>query len=181
MRQQIRVNFTGKTTLDNGMTVGVLVGLDGENVAKSDSTSQVNRAYGFFNGKFGEVRVGEVYSALVTDCILDPGNVTSNFGVNSPEESFRGVYGSFQQNASVILATSAPGISADNENLSGVSLNTAYALGPGISLEGQIAYTNANYGSLSGLGLSIPVPAAVGVNASQVHSWEIDLGTGINF
>jgi hypothetical protein len=26
MRQQIRVNFTGKTTLDNGMTVGVLVG-----------------------------------------------------------------------------------------------------------------------------------------------------------
>ena len=84
MRQQIRVNFTGKTKLDNGMTVGVLVGLDGENVAKSDSTSQVNRAYGFFSGKFGEVRVGEVYSALVTDCVLDPGNVTSNFGVNSP-------------------------------------------------------------------------------------------------
>ena len=379
MRQQIRVNFTGKTTLDNGMTVGVLVGLDGENVAKSDSTSQVNRAYGFFSGKFGEVRVGEAYSALVTDCILDPGNVTSNFGVNSPEESFsnvgfaqrrnqflktaiasnspasyfstfgvapmgsigtcfgieskgnkieyfspdisglsfgisftptggqrraggglsygtdvtapgsgdtgnnilsvaadyvhdfdgievtlgggaewaftqytpaggttgnkpawyqgglqvdfghfavgfsgayyqnylhddysaantaspsddgwvvavggsytidawsfglQGIYGSFQQNASVILATSAPGISADNENLWGVSLNTAYALGPGITLEGQIAYTNADYGSLSGLGFSMPVPAAVGVNASQVHSWEIDLGTGINF
>jgi outer membrane protein OmpU len=379
MRQQIRVNFTGKTTLDNGMTVGVLVGLDGENVAKSDSTSQVNRAYGFFNGKFGEVRVGEAYSALVTDCILDPGNVTSNFGVNSPEESFsnvgfaqvrnkflkvanannspasyfstfgvapmgsigtcfgieskgnkieyfspdigglsfgvsfaptggqrraggglsygtdvtapgsgdtgnnilsvafdyvhefdgievtlgggaewaftqytpaggttgnkpawyqggiqidfghfavgfsgayyqnylhddysaantasssddgwvvalggsytidawsfglQGIYGSFQQNASVILGTSTPGASADNENLWGVSLNTAYALAPGISLEGQIAYTNANYGSLSGLGFSIPVPAAVGVDASQVHSWEIDLGTGINF
>ena len=48
-------------------------------------------------------------------------------------------------------------------------------------MEGQIAYTNANYGSLSGLGFSMPVPAAVGVNASQVHSWEIDLGTGINF
>ena len=379
MRQQIRVNFTGKTTLDNGMTVGLLVGLDGENVAKSDSTSQVNRAYGFFSGKFGEVRVGEAYSALVTDCILDPGNVTSNFGVNSPEESFsnvgfaqsrnqflktaiasnspasyfstfgvapmgsigtcfgieskgnkieyfspdisglsfgvsftptggqrraggglsygtdvtapgsgdtgnnilsvaadyvhdfdgievtlgggaewaftqytpaggttgnkpawyqgglqidfghfavgfsgayyqnylhddysaantassgddgwvvavggsytidawsfglQGIYGSFQQNASVILATSAPGISADNENLWGVSLNTAYALGPGITLEGQIAYTNADYGNLSGPGFSTPVPAAVGVNASQVHSWEIDLGTGINF
>jgi hypothetical protein len=81
----------------------------------------------------------------------------------------------------VVLGTSAPGISADNENLWGVSLNTAYALGPGITLEGQIAYTNADYGSLSGLGFSMPVPAAVGVNASQVHSWEIDLGTGINF
>jgi outer membrane protein OmpU len=26
MRQEIRVNFTGETTLDNGITVGVLVG-----------------------------------------------------------------------------------------------------------------------------------------------------------
>ena len=30
MRQEIRVNFTGQTTLDNGITVGVLVGLNGE-------------------------------------------------------------------------------------------------------------------------------------------------------
>jgi hypothetical protein len=35
MRQEIRVNFTGETTLDNGVTVGILVGLNGENVAKS--------------------------------------------------------------------------------------------------------------------------------------------------
>ena len=40
MRQEIRVNFTGKTTLDNGITVGVLVGLNGENVAKSGSTTR---------------------------------------------------------------------------------------------------------------------------------------------
>jgi len=84
MRQEIRVNFTGQTTLDNGITVGVLVGLNGENVAKSGSTTQVNRAYADFSGKFGLVRVGEANSALVTDCVGDPGNVTSNFGVNSP-------------------------------------------------------------------------------------------------
>ena len=72
----------------------------------------------------------------------------------------------------------------------GISFNTAYALGPGISLEGQVAYTNANYGSLSAFGVSVPVPngafvngtgGPAGVNASQVHSWEIDLGTAINF
>src|SRR6516162_1841894 len=91
MRQQIRVNFTGKTTLDNGITAGVLVGLDAENVAKSDSTSQINRAYADFTGKFGDIRVGEAYSALVTDCVMDPGNVTSQFGVNSPENSFSNV------------------------------------------------------------------------------------------
>src|SRR5580692_2021825 len=91
MRQEIRVNFTGQTTLDNGITVGVLVGLNGESVAKSGSTTQVNRAYADFSGKFGLVRVGEANGALVTDCVTDPGNVTSNFGVNSPNESFSDV------------------------------------------------------------------------------------------
>jgi outer membrane protein OmpU len=375
MRQEIRINFTGQTTLDNGITVGVLVGLNGENVAKSGSTSQVNRAYADFSGKFGLVRVGEANSALVTDCVSDPGNVTSNFGVNSPNESFsnvglavtdfkvgggfnvpgtigvapvgsigtcfgiegkgnkvmyfspsfagltfgasftptggqrraggglsygtdvtapgpddagnnilavgidythdfedwnltiggggewaftqytsaggttknkpswyqagiqlgignfsigasgayyvnyahggyaattassgddgwvvsggasytidawsfgiQGVFGSFQQDAAAILGTAAPGISAQNEKMWGISLNGTYALGPGISLEGQIAYTNANYGNLSGFGTSVPVPSvgtnSPGVNASNVHSWEIDLGTAINF
>src|SRR5215469_3347540 len=91
MRQEIRVNFTGQTTLDNGITVGVLVGLNGENVAKSGSTTQVNRAYADFSGKFGLVRVGEATGALGTDCVGDPGNVTSNFGVNSPNESYSNV------------------------------------------------------------------------------------------
>jgi hypothetical protein len=91
MRQEIRVNFTAQTTLDNGITVGVLVGLKGESVAKSDSTTQVNRAYADFSGKFGLVRVGEANSALVTDCVGDPANVTSNFGVNSPNESYSNV------------------------------------------------------------------------------------------
>ena len=62
-----------------------------------------------------------------------------------------------------------------------MSLDTAYALGPGISFEGQVAYTNADDGMLSSFGESVPVPLRVGVNANQVHSWEFDLGTAINF
>ena len=93
----------------------------------------------------------------------------------------QGEYGSYQQSASAILGTSAPGVSAQNEKMWGVSFNTAYALGPGISLEGQVAYTQANYGNLSAFGVSVPTPNAVGVNATTVHSWEIDLGTAINF
>ena len=381
MRQEIRVDFTGQTTLDNGITVGVVIGLNGESVAKSDSDEQFDRAYADFSGKFGLIRIGEANGALVTDCITDPGNVTSNFGVNSPNESYsnvgfaqarnrtlgtanvsnsplgyfstfgvapmgsigtcygiedkgnkiqyfspdfdgftfgvsftptgsqrraggglsygtdvtapgpegdgnnilsvgidythdfedwnltiggggewaftqytsaggttdnkpswyqagiqlgigdfaigasgayyvnyahagyaattassgddgwvvsggasytidawsfgiQGVFGSFQQSAAAILGTSAPGVSAQNEKMWGVSLNGAYVLGPGISLEGQIAYTSASYGNLSAFGLSVPVPLAasgIGVNASNVHSWEIDLGTAITF
>jgi outer membrane protein OmpU len=372
MRQEIRVNFTGQTTLDNGITVGVLVGLNGENVAKSGSTTQINRAYADFSGKFGMIRVGEANSALVTDCVGDPGNVTSNFGVNSPNESFsnvgyaqsrnqtigantitrggggyfstfgpapagsigtcygieskgnkimyfspsfggftfgvsftpqggsrlagggyaygtnpqtstptgpgdnilsvgvdyshdfggwnltaggggewaftqyttggsnsgnkpawyqagvsvgighfaigasgayyqnyshagygattatsgddgwvvtagasytidawsfglQGIYGDYQQNAF------GPFFSTSDYQYWGVSLNGAYALGPGIALEGQVAYTNGDYGNISGFGVSVPTPTLVGVNSSKVHSWEIDLGTAINF
>ncbi len=91
MRQEIRVNFTGETTLDNGITVGVLVGFNGENVMKSGNTTQINRAYADFSGRFGMIRIGETDSALGTDCVADPGNVTSNFGLNSPNESFSNV------------------------------------------------------------------------------------------
>jgi len=91
MRQEIRVNFTGETTLDNGITVGVLVGLNGENVAKVGDEEQIYNAYAYFNGTFGQIRIGETDSALVTNCVLDPGNVTWNFGVNSPWESYSDV------------------------------------------------------------------------------------------
>ena len=105
----------------------------------------------------------------------------ASYTIDAWSFGIQGEYGSYQQSASAVLGTSAAGISADNEKMWGISFNTAYALGPGISLEGQVAYTNANYGSLSTLGVSFPVPTVVGVNASQVHSWELDLGTAINF
>ena len=106
----------------------------------------------------------------------------ASYTIDAWSFGLQGDYGSYQQSASAILGTSAPGVSADNEKMWGVSFNTAYALGPGISLEGQVAYTNANYGNLSAFGVSVAGSrTAVGVNASQVHSWEIDLGTAINF
>src|SRR5262249_38887377 len=91
MRQDIRVNFTGETKLDNGITVGVLVGLTGENVEKSGSDQQFYYGYGYFSGTFGQIRIGETDSALVSNCVLDPGNVTWNFGINSPWESYSNV------------------------------------------------------------------------------------------
>jgi hypothetical protein len=382
MRQEIRVNFAGKVTLDNGITVGVLVGLNGESVEKSGSSTQINRAYGDFSGRFGMIRVGEAYGALETDCVVDPGNVTANFGVNSPEESFsdvgfaqrrnqfrhtanvgnagkayfstfgvapmgsigtcfgseskgnkieyfspsiggftfgvsfaptggarfaggglaygtdvtasgpgnagnnvlsfgfdyvhdfstwnlefggggewaftqytpagaatsgdqglawyqgglqvglghfsvgfssayyqnyihagyaattagpksdgyvvavggnyridawsfglQGLYGHYDQSSGTLTAlTDLPITSVDAQKFYGASLNGAYGLGPGISLEGQVAWTESNYGSATEAdGFSVSVPTAVGVHATTVHSWEIDVGTAIKF
>jgi outer membrane protein OmpU len=92
-RQEIRLNFTGQATLDNGITVGVLVGFNAENLAAAVGSTEtpIRQSYADFKGKFGDVRFGEANSALLTDCVVDPGNVTANFGVNSPNESFTNV------------------------------------------------------------------------------------------
>ena len=89
-RQEVRVNFTGSTTLDNGITVGVLVGINagGGNNITSNSTTRTNRAYMDISGKFGQIRFGDANSAFQSMCVGDPGNVTANFGLNSPNETF---------------------------------------------------------------------------------------------
>jgi outer membrane protein OmpU len=97
-RQEVRVNFTGSTTLDNGITVDVLVGLNagGGNAVTSNAPARINRAYMDISGKFGQVRFGDANSAYQSMCVGDPGNVTANFGLNSPNETFsnagRGVH-----------------------------------------------------------------------------------------
>jgi len=89
-RQEVRVNFTGSTTLDNGITVDVLVGLNagGGNQVTSNATARINRAYMDVSGKFGQIRFGDANSAFQSMCVGDPGNVTANFGLNSPNETF---------------------------------------------------------------------------------------------
>ncbi len=89
-RQEVRVNFTGATTLDNGITVDVLVGLNagGKNAVTSNAPARINRAYMDVSGKFGQIRFGDANSAYQSMCVGDPGNVTANFGLNSPNESF---------------------------------------------------------------------------------------------
>src|SRR5579863_3424705 len=85
-RQETRINFKGDTTFDNGLTVAVLVGLNPGGAA--NTSARLNRAYADFRGKYGDVRFGQANSALLTDCVADPGNVTANFGVNSPNVVF---------------------------------------------------------------------------------------------
>ena len=78
--------------------------------------------------------------AATTASSSDDGWVVSggaSYTLDAWSFGLQGVFGSFQQNASVILGTSVPGVSAQNEKMWGVSLNGAYALGREISLEGR--------------------------------------------
>jgi outer membrane protein OmpU len=88
-REEIRINFTGQTTLDNGLTVSVLVGLNGSNLINVGSTdTPAYNSYVDFKGPYGDLRFGEFDSAVKEACVFDPGNYTWNFGINSPNESF---------------------------------------------------------------------------------------------
>jgi hypothetical protein len=58
-----------------------------------------------------------------------------------------------------------------HETAWGVSLNGSYAYGPGISFEAQVAYTKASYGNF-------PFPL---LTPASAHSFELDVGTAINF
>src|SRR3546814_5395376 len=77
------VHFKGETTLDNGITVGARVELEGQT-----SGDQIDETYAYFSGGFGEIRFGDEDEAAALTCVGEPGSVTANFGVNSPNEAF---------------------------------------------------------------------------------------------
>jgi len=72
------IYFLGKTTLDNGLTVGARVELEGE----QKTGDQIDAAFVYFQGGFGELRIGSQNSALASSCITPVGG-SANFGAFS--------------------------------------------------------------------------------------------------
>ena len=75
------VHFTGSTVLDNGLEVGARVELEGED----DAGDQIDEAWIWFSGGFGELRMGSDDDALANACIVPPGG-TGNFSAFSPNQ-----------------------------------------------------------------------------------------------
>jgi len=83
------VHFSGRTVLDNGLEIGARIELEGENdgpsfVGASDS-DQIDEAWIYFAGGFGEIRIGSDDEALSNSCLLPPGG-TANFSAFSPNQ-----------------------------------------------------------------------------------------------
>ncbi|HEX9447705.1 MAG TPA: porin [Dongiaceae bacterium] len=83
------IYFLGKTTLDNGLTVGVRVELEAE-----QSGDQIDAAYAYFQGGFGEARIGSQLGALATMCVTPVGG-TTNFGAFSQNQIINNAYDGF--------------------------------------------------------------------------------------
>jgi len=72
------IHFKGETTLDNGLTVGAHIELEGENAG-----DQIDHSFVYWKGGFGEFRIGSQDKSIAEFCVLPPG-ATSNFSAWSP-------------------------------------------------------------------------------------------------
>jgi len=86
-KQNVEVYFNGSTTLDNGLTAGVHIELEANNTPGRTE----DEIFAYFKGGFGEFRFGDTGGALGKSCVVDPGAITNNFGLISPNNSFSNV------------------------------------------------------------------------------------------
>ncbi|WP_374369630.1 porin [Dongia sp.] len=73
------IYFVGNVTLDNGVTVGARIDLEGGD----ENNDQIDQAYAYFRGGFGDIRIGSQAGAAGNMYMLPPGS-TANFGPYSP-------------------------------------------------------------------------------------------------
>ena len=109
-RQEVRINFKGDFTLPDGINVGVTVGVNPGGAA--NTSAQLNRAYADLKGAYGDFRFGQgdAMDAIKQDCIYDPGNVTSNFGINSANQDFTNAGKGVSKTFKGILAPTTVGV-----------------------------------------------------------------------
>jgi predicted porin len=72
------VHFKGETTLDNGLTVGAQIELEGENAG-----DQIDKSFVYWSGGFGKVQIGS-QDGLIGACPVFPPGATANFSGFSP-------------------------------------------------------------------------------------------------
>lgn len=78
IKQDVEVWFTGETTLDNGLTVGARVELEG-----ATNADQADETWMYIKGSFGEVRVGDEDDARRLKAVMAP-TASNVFKTNDP-------------------------------------------------------------------------------------------------
>ena len=79
------IHFNGRTTLDNGLTIGFRLELEGN----TDATDQIDETYMFIEGRFGRIEVGSINNvayrmhfeapeAFSRGWLTEDGNLTNN-------------------------------------------------------------------------------------------------------
>jgi hypothetical protein len=122
-RQDVEVYFKGETTLDNGLTVGATIQLEGQ-----QSNDQIDEVWAYFKGGWGQVRFGDDDDASEQLHYLIPG-ASNAFGVDTPyfEFSNSGQI-TFQTNSTVVdLSGDATKIIYFSPTFAGFSFAVSFA------------------------------------------------------
>jgi outer membrane protein OmpU len=127
-RQDVEVHFKGETTLDNGLTVGAQIQLEGQ-----QSDDQIDEVWAYFKGGWGQVRFGDDDDATEQLHYLIP-NGSNLFGVDTPFFDFSNNHGnafsngSFQTNSTVLnISGDATKIIYFSPTFAGFSFAASYA------------------------------------------------------
>ena len=102
VQQDAEIHFTGRTTLDNGLTFGVNVQLEAQT-----SNDQIDEAYAFMRGSFGEILLGSE-NGVAYAMHYGFGDFSAGVGLNtgdlgqwffaSDAYQLSGTYGGFRHN-----------------------------------------------------------------------------------
>jgi hypothetical protein len=101
-RQDVEVHFKGEAKLDNGLTVGARIEMEGQ-----QSNDQIDEVWAYFKGGWGQVRFGDDDDATRQLHYLIP-SATKLFGVDTPDFEFanNGNGGTFQTNSTMLNISS---------------------------------------------------------------------------
>jgi len=125
-RQDVEVYFQGETTLDNGLTVGATIQLEGQ-----QSDDQIDEVWAYFKGGWGEVEFGDDDDATEQLQYLIP-SASNIFGVDTPSFEFAnnlpGGNGVFQTNTTLLrLSGDATKVIYFSPTFAGFSFAASYA------------------------------------------------------
>jgi len=126
-RQDVEVYFQGETTLDNGLTVGATLELEGQ-----QSDDQIDEVWAYFKGGWGEVEFGDDDDATEQMQYLIP-SASNIFGVDTPSFEFANNHagftnGVFQTNTTLLrLSGDATKVIYFSPTFAGFSFAASYA------------------------------------------------------
>jgi len=129
VKQDVEVHFRGEAVLDNGLTVGARVELEGQT-----SGDQIDAVYAYISGGFGEFRIGDDGDAYAKLCHTAPSATRvaghGMFAADSPTFNFSnaGVFGYGATNGTCYGASdNATKLIYFSPNFAGFSFAASYA------------------------------------------------------
>jgi len=166
------VHFKGETTLDNGLTVGAQIELEGENAG-----DQIDKSFVYWSGGFGKVQIGSM-DGVVGACPVFPPGATANFSGFSPASW--GSNDPIGSNSVCADFSNSQQIKYTTPNFGGFQLMLSYMPSNNAEMYTQQGVNNAGTNDIGDGGAAGQkhIFGAYGTYSFQGDGWGIDLGGG---